>query len=313
MAVLTGDDQAFSAGANLRDLPRLRDSGPLGPTRLTLTKPVIAAIEGWCVAGGVELAAWCDLRVAGVGSRIGCLERRWGVPLIDGGTYRLPQIVGLGRALDLILTGREIGADEAERMGFVNRVVPDGEALATAMAMASEIASFPWLGVVNDRAASTWAWGSARTRPSPWRTSSAVRRSSPTASVRASTGSTTTKPSETAEPPNVCGAKSSRCDGNAPQTDQRSNDSPRAPPQRSRPPAAVQLLGAPIVAFDALEGGAVDVVGEEVGAPRVAHVEVAQVEEGLAHALPTHRRRRSRVLERRAWPRRTDRPCRPTG
>ena len=151
VAVLTGDEQAFSAGANLRDLPKLRDSGPLGPTRLQLSKPVIAAIEGWCVAGGVELAAWCDLRVAGASARIGCLERRWGVPLIDGGTYRLPQIVGLGRALDLILTGREIGAEEAERMGFVNRVVPDGQALPTAIALAGEIASFPWLGVVNDR------------------------------------------------------------------------------------------------------------------------------------------------------------------
>jgi len=151
VAVLTGDEQAFSAGANLRDLPKLRDSGPLGPTRLPLSKPVIAAIEGWCVAGGVELAAWCDLRVAGASARIGCLERRWGVPLIDGGTYRLPHIVGLGRALDLILTGREIGAEEAERMGFVNRVVPDGEALSTAIDLAREIASFPWLGVVNDR------------------------------------------------------------------------------------------------------------------------------------------------------------------
>ncbi len=151
VAVLTGDDQAFSAGANLRDLPRLRDSGPLGPTRLHLSKPVIAAIEGWCVAGGVELAAWCDLRVAGASARIGCLERRWGVPLIDGGTYRLPQIVGLGRALDLILTGREIGAEEAERMGFVNRVVPDGQALNAAIALAGDIAAFPWLGVVNDR------------------------------------------------------------------------------------------------------------------------------------------------------------------
>ena len=151
VAVLTGDEQAFSAGANLRDLPKLRDSGPLGPTRLQLSKPVIAAIEGWCVAGGVELAAWCDLRVAGASARIGCLERRWGVPLIDGGTYRLPHIVGLGRALDLILTGREIGAEEAERMGFVNRVVPDGQALPTAVELAREIASFPWLGVVNDR------------------------------------------------------------------------------------------------------------------------------------------------------------------
>jgi enoyl-CoA hydratase len=152
VAVHTGDELAFCAGANLRDLPRLRDSGPLGPTRLQLSKPVIAAIEGWCVAGGVELAAWCDLRVAGESARIGCLERRWGVPLIDGGTYRLPQIVGLGRALDLILTGREIGTEEAERIGFVNRVVPDGEALPTAVALAAEIASYPWLGVVNDRA-----------------------------------------------------------------------------------------------------------------------------------------------------------------
>jgi enoyl-CoA hydratase len=151
VAVLTGDEAAFCAGANLRDLPKLRDSGPLGPTRLQLSKPVIAAIEGWCVAGGVELAAWCDLRVAGQSARIGCLERRWGVPLIDGGTYRLPQIVGLGRALDLILTGREIGTEEAERMGFLTTVVPDGEALASAVELAGQIASFPWLGVVNDR------------------------------------------------------------------------------------------------------------------------------------------------------------------
>jgi enoyl-CoA hydratase len=151
VAVLTGDETAFCAGADLKDLPRLRPSGPLGPTRLQLSKPVIAAIEGWCVAGGVELAAWCDLRVAGASARIGCLERRWGVPLIDGGTYRLPQIVGLGRALDLILTGREIGAEEAERMGFLTRVVPDGEALRTAVALAGEVAGYPWRGVVNDR------------------------------------------------------------------------------------------------------------------------------------------------------------------
>ena len=151
VAVLTGDDAAFCAGANLRDLPKMRDSGPLGPTRMTLTKPVIAAIEGWCVAGGVELAAWCDLRVAGRSARIGCLERRWGVPLVDGGTLRLPQIVGLGRALDLILTGREIGTEEAERMGFLTRVVDDGQALEAAVALAGQIASFPWLGVVNDR------------------------------------------------------------------------------------------------------------------------------------------------------------------
>jgi enoyl-CoA hydratase len=151
VAILTGDDVAFCAGANLRDLPDLRPSGPLGPTRLSLAKPVIAAIEGWCVAGGVELAAWCDLRVAGETARFGCLERRWGVPLIDGGTYRLPRIVGLGRALDLILTGREFDAVEAERFGFVNRVVPAGLALDTAIELATRLASFPWRAVLNDR------------------------------------------------------------------------------------------------------------------------------------------------------------------
>jgi enoyl-CoA hydratase len=153
VAVLTGDAEAFCAGANLRDLPRLRDSGPLGPTRLALSKPVVAAIEGWCVAGGLELAAWCDLRVAGRGARFGCLERRWGVPLVDGGTYRLPRIVGLGRALDLILTGREIGAEEAERIGLVDRLVPAGTALDAAVELAEEIAAFPWRSVMSDRRA----------------------------------------------------------------------------------------------------------------------------------------------------------------
>jgi enoyl-CoA hydratase len=153
VAVLTGDEAAFSAGANLKDLPVLRDSGPLGPTRLQLGKPVIAAIEGWCVAGGMELAAWCDLRVAGDTARFGCLERRWGVPLIDGGTYRLPRIVGLGRALDLILTGREVDAAEAERLGFVDRLVPAGSALDTAIELATAIAASPWRAVVNDRTA----------------------------------------------------------------------------------------------------------------------------------------------------------------
>ncbi|MEA3019158.1 MAG: enoyl-CoA hydratase, partial [Actinomycetota bacterium] len=151
VAILTGDTAAFCAGADLKDLPRLRPTGPLGPTRLQLSKPVIAAIEGWCVAGGIELAAWCDLRVAGSSARFGCLERRWGVPLIDGGTYRLPQIVGLGRALDLILTGREFGSDEAERIGFANRVVADGDALTAAIELAEQLASFPWTGLVNDR------------------------------------------------------------------------------------------------------------------------------------------------------------------
>jgi enoyl-CoA hydratase len=153
VAVLTGDTTAFCAGANLRDLPRLRDTGPLGPTRLALSKPVIAAIDGWCVAGGMELAAWCDLRVAGEAARFGCLERRWGVPLVDGGTYRLPRIVGLGRALDLVLTGREIDAVEAQRIGFVDRLVSTGTALEAAVELAEQIAAFPWACVVSDRRA----------------------------------------------------------------------------------------------------------------------------------------------------------------
>jgi enoyl-CoA hydratase len=152
VAVLTGDDAAFCAGADLKDLPRLRPSGPLGPTRLQLSKPVIAAVEGWCVAGGLELALWCDLRVAGRSARFGCLERRWGVPLIDGGTYRLPRVVGLGRALDLILTGREVDATEALAMGLVNRVVDDGTAVDVALELATTIGAFPWACVVADRA-----------------------------------------------------------------------------------------------------------------------------------------------------------------
>ncbi|HVX18613.1 MAG TPA: crotonase/enoyl-CoA hydratase family protein [Acidimicrobiales bacterium] len=159
VAILTGDDEAFCAGANLRDLPDLRPSGPLGPTRLQLSKPVIAAVEGWCVAGGLELALWCDFRVAGSTARFGCLERRWGVPLMDGGTVRLPRIVGLGRALDLILTGREVDAAEAERIGLVNRVVEPGAALATAVEIAEVIASSPWNAVVHDRSSVYESYG----------------------------------------------------------------------------------------------------------------------------------------------------------
>ena len=151
VAVLVGDERAFCAGANLRSLPKLRDSGPLGPTRLTLSKPVVAAVEGWCVAGGMELAAWCDLRVAGDTAVFGCLERRWGVPLVDGGTYRLPRIVGLGRALDMILTGREEPAAEAKDIGLVDRLVPAGTALEAAIELATTIATFPWACVVSDR------------------------------------------------------------------------------------------------------------------------------------------------------------------
>jgi enoyl-CoA hydratase len=159
VAILTGDEQAFCAGADLKDLPTLRDSGPMGPTRLALGKPVIAAIEGWCVAGGVELALWCDIRVAGDTARFGCLERRWGVPLIDGGTIRLPRVVGLGRAMDLMLTGREFDAAEAERIGFVTRLVPAGTALEASIALATEIAGYPWPAVVHDRLSAYESYG----------------------------------------------------------------------------------------------------------------------------------------------------------
>ena len=141
VAVLTGDEAAFCAGADLKDLPRLRPSGPLGPTRLQLSKPVIAAVEGWCVAGGLELALWCDLRIATPQSALGFPERRWGVPLVDGGTQRLPRIVGLGRALDLILTGRRMDAAEAERAGLVARVVPAARLMEEAMKVAETIAA----------------------------------------------------------------------------------------------------------------------------------------------------------------------------
>jgi enoyl-CoA hydratase len=151
VAVLTGDEAAFCAGADLEDLPRLRPTGPLGPTRLQLSKPVIAAVEGWCVAGGLELAVWCDLRVAGRSARFGCLERRWGVPLIDGGTQRLPRVVGLGRALDMILTGREVPAAEAHAIGLVDRLVDDGAALDVAVEVAAGIAAVPFGCVVSDR------------------------------------------------------------------------------------------------------------------------------------------------------------------
>jgi enoyl-CoA hydratase/carnithine racemase len=153
VAVLTGDETAFCAGANLRNLPALRPSGPLGPTRLQLSKPVLAAIEGWCVAGGLELAAWCDMRVASQSARFGCLERRWGVPLIDGGTQRLPRVVGLGRALDLVLTGRTVTADEALAIGLVGELVGAGGHVERALAIAERLAAFPQETLLSDRRA----------------------------------------------------------------------------------------------------------------------------------------------------------------
>jgi enoyl-CoA hydratase len=159
--VLTGaGEQAFCAGADLKALETLNPDAPAGPmgfTRLTPVKPAIAAIRGWCVAGGLELALWCDLRVASDDARFGCLERRWGVPLIDGGTQRLPRVVGLGRALDLILTGREVDAREAHAIGLVNEIAPDP--LGRALELAEAIAAFPQDTMLSDREAAVAALG----------------------------------------------------------------------------------------------------------------------------------------------------------
>jgi len=152
--VVTGaGGEAFCAGADLKamDNPAMAPEGPMGFTRLHSPKPTIAAIEGWCVAGGLEIACWCDVRIAGESAQFGCLERRWGVPLIDGGTIRLPRIIGLGRALDLILSGRAIDAQEALAIGLASRVVPDGRALEAALELAERIASFPFDCVLSDR------------------------------------------------------------------------------------------------------------------------------------------------------------------
>src|SRR5438309_11371692 len=157
--VLTGaGDVAFCAGADLKATDTFVErlglpEGPMGFTRLTASKPTIAAISGFCLAGGLELALWCDLRIGAEGSTFGYPERRWGVPLIDGGTQRLPRIVGLGRALDLILTGRVVDAKEALAMGLVSRVVAAGSALEVALSLAEQIAGFPQGGLLADRRA----------------------------------------------------------------------------------------------------------------------------------------------------------------
>lgn len=153
--VLTGDRAAFCAGADLKAIDTLRDraEGPLGITRLHSPKPSIAAVTGYCVAGGLELALWCDLRVAGTSAVFGCFERRWGVPLVDGGTQRLPRVVGLGRALEMILLGRAVSADEAFRFGLANAVVPDDEVVEKALEWAELIASFPQETLLADREA----------------------------------------------------------------------------------------------------------------------------------------------------------------
>jgi enoyl-CoA hydratase len=159
MMILTGaGGVAFCAGADLKAIesfgPRMElEDGPLGFTRLTPTKPTIAAISGWCLAGGLELALWCDLRIAAEGSTLGFPERRWGVPLVDGGTQRLPRVVGLGRALDMILSGRMVPVDEAHAMGLVNEITPAGKHLDRALEYAEALATFPQETMLADREA----------------------------------------------------------------------------------------------------------------------------------------------------------------
>jgi enoyl-CoA hydratase len=154
--VLTGSEVAFCAGADLKAIDTLDPDalgGPMGFTRLASPKPTIAAVSGWAVAGGLELALWCDLRVATTTATFGCAERRWGVPLIDGGTQRLPRIVGQGRALDLVMTGRMVGAEEALAMGLVTEVVPEGAHVERALELAEALAAFPQETLLSDRRA----------------------------------------------------------------------------------------------------------------------------------------------------------------
>jgi enoyl-CoA hydratase len=168
VAVFTGAGGQFCAGADLHALgdparrnpvePTGHGPGPMGPTRMTFAKPVIAAVEGYAVAGGLELALMCDLRVAARSAVFGVFCRRWGVPLIDGGTVRLPRIVGMGRALDMILTGRPVAADEALAMGLATQVVDDGQALAAAIALAQTLAAFPQQCMRADRASAHAQW-----------------------------------------------------------------------------------------------------------------------------------------------------------
>ena len=166
VAVLTGAGGTFCAGADLKAVGTERgnrisaeDDGPMGPSRMQLTKPVIAAIEGHAVAGGLELALWADLRVAAADAVLGVFCRRWGVPLIDGGTVRLPRLIGHSRAMDLVLTGRPVAAEEAHAMGLVNRLAPSGTALKVAVDLATELAALPQTCMRHDRLSILEQWG----------------------------------------------------------------------------------------------------------------------------------------------------------
>jgi len=167
VAILTGAEGHFCGGADLRAMAEGKRKtydaegpmGPMGPTRMRLSKPVIAAIEGYAVAGGAELALWCDLRVMAEGATFGIFCRRFGVPLIDLGTVRLPRLIGHSRAMDLILTGRPVGAEEAERIGLANRLAPKGKALAVALELAASLSKFPQRCLRNDRRSALEQWG----------------------------------------------------------------------------------------------------------------------------------------------------------
>jgi enoyl-CoA hydratase len=166
VAVLCGAGSTFCAGADLNAVGGERSNtiahdgdGPMGPTRMVLSKPVIAAVSGYAVAGGLELALWCDLRVADEGAVFGVFCRRWGVPLVDGGTVRLPALIGRSRAMDMILTGRPVSAQEAYDIGLANRVAPRGRARAAAEGLAREIAAFPQACVRSDRLSALEAAG----------------------------------------------------------------------------------------------------------------------------------------------------------
>ena len=169
VAILSGAGEHFCAGADLKAVasgdPRRANQlapegdGPMGPSRMQLSKPVIAAVSGYCVAGGLELALWCDLRVADESAVFGVFCRRFGVPLIDGGTVRLPRAIGMSRALDMILTGRPVDANEALQMGLANRVVKRGELLAAAETLALQIAAFPQVCMRGDRRSAYEQWG----------------------------------------------------------------------------------------------------------------------------------------------------------
>lgn len=165
-AILTGSEGTFCAGADLKAVAggqgnrvAERGDGPMGPTRMTLAKPVIAAVEGHAVAGGLELALWCDLRVAARDAVFGVYCRRWGVPLVDGGTVRLPRLIGHSHAMDMILTGRGVSGDEALAMGLANRLTEPGAALEQATALARQLAAFPQRCLRSDRHSALRQWG----------------------------------------------------------------------------------------------------------------------------------------------------------